>query len=454
MLNSLGRSRDSKHWNGFHARQIPVDAHEGKRRDVLRRHESVAKSLAHKPRSKQEPVLEKLLDLVADTRVLRVAFDKLRCEGGQSPGPNGLRYDDLDRFGEWEMIEALSKPIKEGTYRPGPTRDVKIPKSSGGTRTLSLANIEDRVVAKAVFLVIQPLLDPTFEDCSFGGRPGRNREGALAHARYQAEAQGRQIWVIADIKSAFDKIPFGRLMDLLQQRFPKDLCLLIERLVRRKVKEKVTKQGIQQGCSLSPLLLNLFLDCHLDKVWKREFPDLPLIRTVDYILVPVSCKEDVDRAQEGLQELLVPAGLPLQEKKSEVIHLTKGESTVWLGYGLGWQSNQLDIHIPEGSWEALEEAFQKAYESPFPSQSARECVMGWLDQLGPAYQHKQQTLDKVFEMAAKYAHDELPAREEMAGGWGRAYGRWESTYGKLPLPSKTCNRFRGSARNRKLAKLG
>ncbi|MEQ9379827.1 MAG: reverse transcriptase domain-containing protein [Pirellulales bacterium] len=365
---------------------------------------------------------------------MKLALEQLQLEGGQSPGPNGLRYDDLDHYLVWDMIRALSDSIRAGTYQPGPTRSVKIPKSSGGTRTLTLANIEDRVVSKAALMVIQPMLDPTFDACSFGGRPGRDRLNALAEAKYQTETQGRRIWVIEDIQSAFDKVPFGRLRDVLRKRLPnKDVCELVERLARRRMNGRVTKLGIQQGNPLSPLLLNLYLDHILDRVWKRKFPDLPLLRTIDDILVPVSGEEDVQRVRNGLRELLVPGGMPLQKTKSQVVHLEDSERTVWLGYELSWHGGVLDVQIPQSGWEVLEKSFIEAHESPFPSRKAEECLVGWLSQQGPAYSHHKEIIPRLHKLASCYAHEELPAQEELAGIWERAYGRWNNVYGKLLL---------------------
>ncbi len=428
MFSSLGRSWDSKFRNGIRARQLPAGAHAGNRDDFLRRHELEASQVVHQPREEQERFLAKLLGRVADTRMLKIAFDDLKRQGGQAPGPNGLCYEDLDDFEVWDMIETLSESIKDGTYRPGPTRSVEIPKTSGGTRTLTLANIEDRVVAKAVQKVIQPVLDPTFDDCSFGCRPGRGRLDALAEAKYLAEAQGRQIWVIEDVQSAFDNVPLKRLKDLLRKRLPEELCELIIRLVCRKVKEKETKNGIQQGCALSPMLLNLYLDHHLDRVWKRKFPDLPLLRTADDILVPVAHKKDVRRATEGLRELLPPAGMPIQEEKSQVAHLANGDKPVWLGYQLSLEDNELDVRIPGDSWRKLEEAFFEAYESPSPSLKAEACLMGWLAQQGPAFPHHVEALPLIYELASRYGHEELPETGELTGIWEEAHGKWEHVH--------------------------
>lgn len=109
---------------------------------------------------------------VADARNLRLAWDYLAHNGGQAAGPNGRHFADFERQETWDYVRVIGKAIQYGTYRPGPVRHKSIPKGTGrGNRTLTIANIEDRVVSRAVAQIIQPIYDPTFDDRSFGFRP-------------------------------------------------------------------------------------------------------------------------------------------------------------------------------------------------------------------------------------------------------------------------------------------
>ncbi len=125
-----------------------------------------------------------LIKWASDTRILRGAWDTLTKRGGRAPGPNGRRYEDLDDHEVWSLLSVISKTMKCGKYRPGPTAKIKIPKdrndASRGTRTLTLLNIEDRVVQRAIVDILQPLIDPLFGDSILGFRPGRSRVDALA----------------------------------------------------------------------------------------------------------------------------------------------------------------------------------------------------------------------------------------------------------------------------------
>jgi integrase len=217
--------------------------------------------------------------------------DYLRRHGGAAPGPNGKTYDDFTNREVWELLLAISRAIRSGTYRPGPDREVKIPKASGrGHRTLRLQNIEDRVVARAIVQIIQLLLDPGFDEYSYGYRPGLDRRHALATAIHLAETENRMRWVFEDAKDAFDNVPINRLLDIVRRRLPAaaDLWVLIERVL-----ENDTGRGLRQGSPLAPLMLNLYLDHFLDRVWRRLLPDTPLLRSADDLLVLCRTEEGV-----------------------------------------------------------------------------------------------------------------------------------------------------------------
>ena len=137
----------------------------------------------------------------------------------------------------------FGRAIKAGTYRAGPTKTVKIAKSSGsGTRTLRLANIEDRVVQRAVLQILQPWVDPTFDEYSFGYRPHRDRRHALATAELLTHQRNLTTWLVDDIANCFDQIPRSRLFQTLARRWPENIVELVERTC-----DPHTKRGVTQG---------------------------------------------------------------------------------------------------------------------------------------------------------------------------------------------------------------
>ena len=170
-----------------------------------------------------------LLSRISDARTLRAAADHLRQCGGKTPGPNHRRLEEMDSPEIWSMCRALGHGIRNGAYKPGGSRMVSIPKPGkpGEFRTLAIQNAEDRVVARAVVLVLQPIVEYYSSPFSFGFRPRRNRFHALATALSLAEAENRWHWLKADIEKAFDRIPFERLMQIWSQNWPADVVSLV-----------------------------------------------------------------------------------------------------------------------------------------------------------------------------------------------------------------------------------
>jgi RNA-directed DNA polymerase len=246
MYNSPRRRGGSKRPADARARRVPADFHEGSRGDFLRRHERESADAAQLTGRQRTEFARCLFKRAADTRNLRCAIDYLAAEGGSSPGPNGLKLEELDGSERWELARALREEIRAGRYRPGPHREVRIPKGPGrGMRTLQIRNVEDRVVERAIVQVVQPFLDPTFAPASFGYRPGRGREHALAHAEAMACATGAWVWVLEDVKDAFDHVPQGRLLDIVRKRLVADDIVELIRVVT----DNGATAGIRRGAA-------------------------------------------------------------------------------------------------------------------------------------------------------------------------------------------------------------
>ncbi len=177
MYEGLGRRGGRNHTAGVRAREIPVDFHEGDHWAFLRRHERAARNAAIGSRRERCDFARCLRDRAADLRTIRCAIDYLAEEPDKAAGPNGRRLEDLDQRERLSLAQAISQAFREGTYVPGPIRLKRISKGVGrGTRTIAVANIEDRAAQRALTQALQPFLDPQFDELSFGYRPGRGRE--------------------------------------------------------------------------------------------------------------------------------------------------------------------------------------------------------------------------------------------------------------------------------------
>ena len=360
---------------------VRAEFHEGTCEDFLRRHEIEAVSAAQGTNRQRQRFAGCLLQRAADSRNSRVAIEHLATKGGPAPGPNGLRLRDLDDQERWDLARALSRAIRSGQYRPGPSRKVMIPKGPGrGHRPLRLQNVEDRAVQRAIVQVVQPLVDPHFR-LSFGYRPGLGREHALAAAEQLAAAGHRWVWITEDVKDAFENVPHGRLLEVVRRQVPaNDLVELIWVIIANR-----RSKGIRQGSPLSPLLLNLYLHWLLDRRWHHGHPDVPLLRAADDLLVLCQSREQAQEAYENLEQAVRQAGMALKGNPEGTIRdLAAGQEAHWLGYRLRKEGSDLRVSLTERSWYRLEEGLMLAHEEPDAPLAANRVILGWTNQQGAA----------------------------------------------------------------------
>jgi RNA-directed DNA polymerase len=409
---------------GARDRLVPADFHVGSYRDFLGRHAREAAEAARGDRATKQAFAAKLLKRTVDFRNLRCAWFHLAAGGGDTPGVNGLRYPDLDDHEVWDLLRALSKAILADTYRVAPDRIIQIPKGSGrGYRTLRLPVIEDRVVGRAVVQTVQPFVDPLFDERSLGFRPGRGRFHALALAEKLAGDADRWVWITEDVRDAFGMVPQNRLLDVVRHHLrDADIVRLVERVVRTK-----SGRGLPQGGCLSPLLTNIYLDWFLDRKWRQQHPDVPLIRVADDLLLLCSSREEADEAYADLERMLRAAGMPLKgNPESAIWSLKDGEPVTWLGYRLTRQADGLQAHLTESSWERLSERLALTHLKPEAPLRAVEALQGWVSMMGPCLPAADApaTYARITSLARSHAFYEIPSYEAILACWRHAYARW------------------------------
>jgi RNA-directed DNA polymerase len=239
------------------------------------------------------------MEEVADPANLNEAWKRVRANHG-APGIDGIT---IEAFPDWLAPRKgrLIAELKEGTYQPQPLRRVKIPKPNGGERLLGIPSVLDRLVQQAILQVLQPILDPSFSEHSYGFRPNRRAHQAVFQA--QTYIQQGCDWVVdIDLEAFFDRVNHDRLMSRLSQRIAdKRLRWIIRGFLRSGVMEKgmvtATTEGTPQGGPLSPLLANYVLD-ELDK--ELEERGLRFVRYADDANVYVRSERAAQRAFENL----------------------------------------------------------------------------------------------------------------------------------------------------------
>ena len=410
---------------GIHARRRAADAHRGTRHDFLRRHEMDATEAARGSLVAKRAFASKLLKWIADHRNLHAALDYLASECGQGAGPDGLTYTDLADWDNWELVRTLSKAILNGTYRPGPDRIQWIKKTSGnGDRILRYPSVIDRVVQRAVVQVLQPFLDPMFDPLSFGYRPRRGVNHAVAHAERLAVDHGNWVWVTEDLKDAFDAVPQERLLQVMRKHVPDDGTMaLLERLIRTE-----SGRGLRQGGNLSPFLMNAYLDHVLDQPWRKRNPGQPQLRWADDSLIQCSGRTNAILRHQRLDELVRPAGMKLKGSPgSTIFDLGAGDSADWLGYRISRAEDRLRIVVREKSWDDLTDELKLCQTKHDSQLRAIRVIRGWVVFLGPCYPWMDVpgTYARISRLCSEQAFHEVPSLGVFSEWWTKAHERWE-----------------------------
>jgi group II intron reverse transcriptase/maturase len=189
---------------------------------------------------------------------LERAWQQVKANGG-APGVDGETLEDIEQQGVENVLRDLQTQLQEGRYRPWPVRRTYIPKpGKDEKRGLGIPRIRDRIVQTAAKMVLEPIFEADFADCSYGFRPKRSAHDAEERIRQLAN-QGRDYVVDADIRAYFDTIDQEKLMDLVEQRVSDRRMLKLIRSwldagVMEEGKLRKATTGTPQGGCISPLL--------------------------------------------------------------------------------------------------------------------------------------------------------------------------------------------------------
>jgi hypothetical protein len=229
---------------------------------------------------------------------------------------------------------------------------------------------------------------------------------------------------------SFDHVPHGRLLDIVQNRLQsKEMADLI-----RVVIENGTGQGLRQGGSLSPLLLNLYLDHFSDRPWTKQQPDTLLLRYADDLLILAGDVRRADEAHAYLRKQLQAAGMTLKGTSGTATHnLLAGVSVGWIGFGIQKGPNGVEFRPTERNWNKLREHLEMCHTKPASPIRAIKSIVGWIKYLGPCrpFLDVNATHARIVSIATELAFDEVPTLGRVTSLLESANGRWNEIKGKV-----------------------
>ena len=286
-----------------------------------------------------------LYGLVGDPETLRAAWMQVRANGG-APGVDGVSIEQIEKEGVEAFLLELGSELAQKRYGTGAVRRVYIPKGNGKLRPLGIPNLRDRVVQTAVVLILEPIFESDFLDCSYGFRPGRSAHDALEVIR-QNLVNGRCTVYDADMEGCFDSIPHDKLIACVRMRVVDGSVLrLIKQWLRAPVEEKDENgrprrrrndKGTPQGGVVSPpLLANIYLHW-FDRVFYAKagparWAKAVLVRYADDFVILT--REVEGKLRKFVEEKIeVWLGLRINREKTRLINLREpGQRLDFLGY--------------------------------------------------------------------------------------------------------------------------
>lgn len=285
-----------------------------------------------------------------DLEWMRQAYRKIRKNG--AAGVDNVTAKEYERE-LTKNLRSLLERFKSGSYKAPPVKRVYIPKGDGGKRPIGIPALEDKILQRAVAMVLTPLYEQDFIDCSYGFRPGRSAHQAL-EALWRGIMKMGGCWVLeVDIKSYFDNVSHQHMREFLSKRVRDGV---IKRVIGKWLKAGVMydgaisypDKGTPQGGVLSPLLSNIYLHEVLDQWFEQQVkPRLKarahLIRFADDYVILFKDEQDARRVEAVIHKRFGKYDLTLHETKTRLVNFNrpsppqrKTETFVFLGFTHYW----------------------------------------------------------------------------------------------------------------------
>ena len=278
-----------------------------------------------------------LYDRLLHSRALAQAFAKVRRAKG-APGVDGQTIADFAANLD-EELDRLVHELRTKVYHPQPVRRVTIPKPRGGERNLGIPAVRDRVVQQVLLDILQPIFDPGFHPSSYGYRPGRSCQQAVAKATMFVRQYGLVHVVDMDLSKCFDRLDHDLIVASIRRRVRDGSILALLRMflesgVMIDGNWEATEIGSPQGRVISPLISNVYLDA-LDQEMKRR--GHRIVRYADDILILCRSRSGAEHACEIATDILEgELRLTVNKDKTHLVHASRGVKFLGVEIGLRW----------------------------------------------------------------------------------------------------------------------
>jgi RNA-directed DNA polymerase len=370
---------------------------------------------------------------------LREAYDLAKKNDG-APGIDGVTFEAIEAQGAEALLEQIRDELIGRTYTPLPARKKEIPKDGGKVRVLSIPAIRDRVVQGALKLILEPIFEADFQPGSFGYRPKKAAHDAIKRVA-KAIVQQKTRVLDFDLRSYFDNIRHDRLLGKVAKRVEDaDILHLLKVILKAS-----GKKGVPQGGVISPMLSNLYLnevDRMLEKakeVTRRgKYTIIEYARFADDMVILINARVQHDwligAAEKRLREEFATLQVEINDEKSRIVDLGRGESFGFLGFDFRY------LRGLSGKWRphytpklkkrtalvrALKEVFRRHRSQPVGRviHLINPILRGWVDYF--AVGHSGACFNFIKDWVHKKVRRHLmQARQRQGFGWKRWSTKW------------------------------
>jgi len=383
---------------------------------------------------------------VCKMETLHEAYQMAQHNDG-APGIDGVTFEAIEESGVEGLLRQIRDELITGTYRPMRARKKEIPKDGGKVRVLSIPSIRDRVVQGALKLILEPIFEADFQPGSYGYRRKRTAHQAVNRVA-QAIVESKTRIVDIDLRAYFDNVQHYLLLEKVARRVQDDEVMHLLKMMLKATGEK----GVPQGGVISPLLSNLYLT-EVDRMLERaiattrygKYTAVQYARFADdlVILIDAHPRHDwlVKAVNKRLREELAKLRVEINEEKSRLVNLAKGDSFGFLGFEFrrilsrmgAWRPN----YTPKLKKRTvvlgkLRDVFRRYASQPVGRVIERinPILRGWVNYF--AVGHSSRCFSFVKDWVEKKIRRHLMrARKRKGFGWQRWSRPW--LYGELGL---------------------